>query len=118
MKEKPLAGIIIVLGLGVCVVVCLIGGLRHMENYDEIFYTKVDNSKVRELSPDSDMKYEYTLISYNENDKKRELDFKTSRILREDAYLLLEVRSMGVHKWEEVMYTDLPQKVQEKINEE
>ena len=118
MKGKALAGLIIVLGLGVCVVMCLIGGLHYMENYDENFYTKIDNSKIRELSPDEDMKFEYTLECYNKSGKKRELKFKTSRMLREDAYISLEVRSLGVHKWEEVMYNDLPQKVQEKIKEE
>lgn len=61
------------------------------------------------------MKYEYTLDSYNKNGKKRSLDFKTSRLLKEGAYISLEVKSIGVHKWEEVKYNDLPQKVQDKL---
>lgn len=61
------------------------------------------------------MKYQYTLDCYDQNGNKRELNFKTFRELREGAYISLEVRSLGVHKWEEVQYNDLPQKVQEKI---
>lgn len=112
MKVFAVIAIVIVLG------VCVAGGLNYLENYDEVFYAKVDNSKVQELSSDEDMKYEYTLDCYNKNGKSRELDFKTSRQLREGAYISLEVRSLGVHKWEEVTYDDLPQPVQEKFSAE
>ena len=64
------------------------------------------------------MKYEYTLDCYNENGKKKELKFKTSRELREDAYLLLEVRVLGVHTWKEVQYSELPEKVQNQYSEQ
>lgn len=111
MKGKAVVVVVIILGLGVC----LFGGLKYLEGYDKVFYTKVDNSSVKELSSDEDMKYEYTLDSYNKNGKKRSLGFKTSRKLKEGAYLSLEVRSFGVHKWEEVKYDDLPKKVQEKL---
>lgn len=111
MKGKIFAVIAAILGLGLC----FVGGLYYLENYDEYFYAKIDNSKIRELSSKEDMKYEYTLDSYNKNGRKRTLDFKTSRLLKEGAYISLEVRSVGVHKWEEVKYNDLPQKVQDKI---
>lgn len=111
MKGKIFAAIVSVLILGVC----FAGGLYYLENHDEFFYSKIDNSRMRELPPNEDMKYEYTLDCYNKNGRKRELDFKTSRKLKENAYILLEVRSLGVHKWEEVQYKDLPQKVQEKL---
>lgn len=111
MKGKIFAVIATVLVLGVC----LVGGLYYMENYDEFFFTKIDNSKIRELSSNDNMKYEYTLDCYNKNGRKRELKFKNSRELKEGAYLSLEVRFSGVHKWEEVKYSELPQKVQEKI---
>lgn len=111
MKGKIFAVIASVLFLGVCIV----GGLYYFENYDEFFYAKVDNSRVRKLSSTEDMKYEYTLDCYNKNGKKRELGFKTSRELKEGAYISLEVRSAGVYQWEEAEYDDLPQKVQEKI---
>lgn len=110
-KGKVFATIAIVLVLGGC----LVGILNHLENYDEYFYTKIDNSKLQELSSGEYMKYEYTLDCYNKKGKKRKLHFKTSRQLREGACLSLEVRSGGVHKWEEVEYNDLPEKVQEKL---
>lgn len=61
------------------------------------------------------MKYEYKLDSYDEKGKKRTLKFETSRELKEDAYLMLEVRSTGVHKWEEVQFDELPAAAQEKL---
>lgn len=45
-------------------------------------------------------------------EKKRELKFKTSRELKEDAFLKLEVKTFGVYSWEEVQYNELPEKVQ------
>ena len=62
------------------------------------------------------MKYEYTLDSYNENGKKKEIKFKTSRELKEDAYLMLEVRILGVHSWKEVQVNELPEKVKTALN--
>lgn len=111
MKGKIFIVIAAVLVLGAC----LVGGFYYLENYDELFYAKIDNSRIRELPSNEDMKYEYTLDCYNENGKKRELSFKTSRELREGAYISLEVRSLGVHKWKEITYNDLPLKVQERI---
>lgn len=108
-------GKIVIVIATVSIAACLAGGLVYLENLNAHFYTKIDNSRIQELSWEEDMKYEYTLDCYNKNGKKRELKFKTSRQLREGAYLLLEVRSLGVHKWEEVNYNDLPPKVQEKI---
>ena len=34
------------------------------------------------------------------------------RELKEDAFLKLEVKTFGVHSWEEVQYNELPEKVQ------
>ena len=43
------------------------------------------------------------------------MKFKTSRELREDAYLELDImKGRGVVKWREVKYEELPEKVQEK----
>lgn len=72
----------------------------------------IDNTKIEKVSSDDDMKYKYTLKCYKENGKEKEITFKTSRELREDAYLKLEVRSIGgVNAWEEVQYNELPEKV-------
>ena len=80
-----------------------------------VYYTQVDNTKIEQISASDEMKYQYILESYNENGKKKEIQFKTSRELREDAYLKLEIINFsGVHSWEEVQFDELPSKVQEK----
>ena len=56
-----------------------------------VYYTQIDNTKIEQVSASDEMKYQYTLDCYNENGKKKEMKFKTSRELREDAYLMLEV---------------------------
>lgn len=82
-----------------------------------IYYTQVDNTKIEELT-DSDMKYQYTIDCYKENGKKKKLKFKTSRELREGAYLKIEYMEVsGVHAWEEVQYKDLPKKVKDKYSD-
>ena len=82
------------------------------ENYESAYFTQIDNTKIEKLSSTDDMKYKYTLECYNEKGKKKELKFKTSRELKEDAFLKLEVKTLGVHSWEEVQYDELPKKVQ------
>ena len=111
MKSKTAAAIGIVLAL-IC---CAVGGLWHMENYETVYYTRIDNTKVHEIAATDDMRYEYALDCYNKDGNKKQLKFKTSRILREDAYLLLEVRAFGVHSWEEVQPEDLPPRTLEKL---
>lgn len=111
---KKIIGIVSVICV-LLLICCAAGGMWYLENRQNFFYTKVDNSKVSELPPGEDMKYKYSLECYSEKGKKKSLTFKTSKILREDAYLMLEVRSFGVHKWEEIEYDKLPSIVQEKI---
>lgn len=78
-----------------------------------IYYTKIDNTKVEELSTSDDMKYQYTLDCYKGNGSKKVIKFKTSRELREDAYLMLEYMEVsGVHSWKEVQFEELPDEVQ------
>lgn len=111
MKEKipmVIAVIIAVLVLGIA--------LYFIEYYEAVYYTRIDNSKIAKISSADDMKYEYTLECYNESGRKKEIKFKTSRELRQDAYLLLEVRVMGVHNWKEVQFNELPDKVQNNID--
>ena len=63
------------------------------------------------------MKYEYTLTAYNKNGKEKEVKFKTSRELREGAYLELDVMQMrGVVNWKEVQIDDLPDEVKTAMN--
>ncbi len=111
MKEKLPVIIGIIIFLGLC-------GLfyYYMEYGKDFYYTKVDNTKLEKLIS-SDMQYEYTLISYNKTGRKKEIKFKTSRKLKENAYLKLEVLSIsGVHSWEEVSYEELPEKIKLKYS--
>lgn len=83
--------------------------------HKSIYYTKIDNEKIEEISTTDDMKYEYNLTSYNKYGKEKEVKFKTSRELRQDAYLELDIMfGRGVVKWKEVSFENLPSKVQEK----
>ena len=107
LKEKLPMIIAVVVAIAIC-----IAALYFFESYESVYHTQIDNTKVAKLSSTDDMKYEYTLDCYNEKGKKKELKFKTSRELREDAFLKLEVKTFGVHSWEEVQYDELPEKVQ------
>ena len=109
MKAKSFVAI----GLIFCFICGAIGLLYRLQDYDAYYYTQIDNSKVKKLPANSDMPYEYSLDCYGKNGKRKKLTFKTYRILREDAYLLLEVRAFGVYRWEEVQPGDLPPKVRD-----
>ena len=101
--------------LAVIVAIVICGAVFYWaENYDENYYTQIDNTKIEKLSTTDEMKYQYTLDCYNEKGNKKEIQFKTSRELKEASYLKLEVLATGVHKWEEVQYNELPEKV--KVN--
>ena len=107
LKEKIPMIIAVVVAIAICVAI-----LYFFENYESVYFTQIDNTKIEKLSSTDDMKYKYTLECYNEKGKKKELKFKTSRELKEDAFLNLEVKTLGVHSWEEVQYDELPKKVQ------
>ena len=109
LKEKVPMLLAILLAMVVC-------GLAYyfLEYHQSVYYTQVNNTKIERISASDDMKFEYTLDCYNEKGKKKEISFKTSRELREDAYLMLELTVIGVHAWKEVGYEELPEKV--KVN--
>lgn len=78
---------------------------------EEYYYTKIDNTKIQEIKASDEMKYEYNLVSYNENGKEKEIKFKTSRELKDGAYLKLTVMNIrGVITWEEVTLEEIPNK--------
>ena len=110
MKNKLFVLIAAIFILGCCIGICY-----YIENYEKVYYTKIDNTKIKKLSTNDSMKYEYSLESYNEKGNKKKLKFKTSRELKEGAYLQLEVRIFGVYRWMEVKFIDLPEKVQKKL---
>lgn len=109
MKDK----LLIIVGIIVFLSLCTLA-FMYMENKEDIYYTEIDNNKIKALSLNEDMKYEYTLLCYTESGNEKSFSFKTSRELREGAFLKIEVRSLGVHSWAEVTYDELPDKVKEK----
>jgi len=113
IKEKLPIIIVAIIAIAICGV-----ALYMFEFGEDVYYTQIDNTKIRKLSSNDDMKYQYTLKCYKESGKEKEISFKTSRELREDAYLKLELRSIGgVHAWEEVQYNELPEKVKTNYTE-
>lgn len=110
IKEKLPIAIMILLVVVIC-------GISYyfMFYQSSNYYTKIDNTKLERLNARDDMKYEYKLKCYNENGKEKELKFKTSRQLKEEAYIKLKVMvSRGVVSWEEVQFNELPKKVETK----
>ena len=78
------------------------------------YYTKFDNDCVTEIAPHGAMNYRYTLSAYDETGAEKELNFETSRILTDDAYLCLKVAPFrGVVTWAEVQFDEMPAAVQE-----
>lgn len=109
IKEKMPMVIAVVVAIGILAL-----AYYFMFVHQETYYTQIDNEKIEQISTSDDMKYEYTLTAYNSNGKEKEVKFKTSRELREDAYLELDVmKGRGVVDWREVQYEELPEKVQE-----
>ena len=104
--------------IAVIIVIALaIGAYYFLVVHKEVYYTQIDNTKIEELSESDDMKYQYTLMAYNKNGKEKEVQFKTSRELREGAYLELEVMQLrGVIKWKEVQPEELPDEVKKVMN--
>ncbi len=101
------------------VIVLMIGAYYFLVVHKDQYYTQIDNTKMEEISGTDDMKYQYTLTAYNKNGKEKEVQFKTSRELREGAYLELDVMQMrGVVKWREVQADDLPDDVKIAMNVE
>lgn len=102
------------------IVAIAIGGIAFyfMEYHVSIYYTQIDNDKIHSISSRDNMKYEYTLTCYSKNGSEKEISFKTSRELREDAYLSLEVKPLvGVVHWKEVQHDELPDKVKANYSE-
>ena len=104
--------------IAVIIVIALtIGAYYFLVVHKDQYYTQIDNTKMQEVSGTDDMKYEYALTAYNKNGKEKEVKFKTSRELREGAYLELDVMQMrGVVNWKEVQIDDLPDDVKTAMN--
>ena len=103
----------------IIVIALMVGAYYFLVIHKELYYTQIDNTKIQEITESGGMKYEYTLTAYNKNGKEKEIKFKTSRELREDAYLELEVMQIrGVVNWKEVQESELPEDVKTAMNVE
>ena len=103
----------------IIVIALIVGAYYFLVVHKDLYYTQIDNTKIQEESESDDMKYQYTLTAYNKNGKEKEVQFKTSRELREGAYLELDVMQMrGVVNWREVQVDDLPEDVKTAMNVE
>ena len=67
MKNKLFMIITAILILGCCIGICY-----YVEDYHKVYYTKIDNTKIKKLSTNDSMKYEYSLESYNEKGRKKD----------------------------------------------
>ena len=112
LKEK-----ISMIIVAIIVIALIIGAYYFLVVHKDQYYTQIDNTKIQEVSSTDDMRYEYILTAYNKNGKEKEVKFKTSRELREGAYLELDLMQMrGVVNWREVQENELPEKVKNAMN--
>lgn len=101
IKSKIFAGVAVIVFIILCVI-----GYRAVFVDAAHYYTKIDNSTVKQLKPNE---YEYNLTAYDEHGKMTEMTFKAGKELREDAYLELDVMFLrGVVNWREVQSDELP----------
>ncbi len=115
MKKGILFGIGAVVLVAVCVCILFLS-----EAGSAYYYSQIDNSKIEQVESrggvinfSGSMDYSYTLFSYNENGKGKDITFGTSRELKEGAFICLTVMPIrGVIEWREVQYDELPAAVQ------
>ena len=101
----------------IIMIVLVVGAYYFLVVHKDQYYTQIDNTKIEEVSSTDDMRYQYTLTAYNKKGKEKEVQFKTSRELREGAYLELDVmQSRGVINWREVQMDELPDDVKTVMN--
>ena len=114
-------GILFGIGAVVLVAVCIFFLSGADSTY---YYSQIDNSKIEQVESrggvinfSGSMDYSYTLLSYNESGKDKDITFGASRELREGAFIRLTVMPIrGVVEWKEVQYDELPATVQDQYN--
>ena len=112
LKEKLPIMIAIII-----VILLLIGAYYLLFIQKNIYYTQIDNTKIEQISSTDEMRYQYSLTAYDKNGKGKEIEFKTTRQLRDGAYLELEVMTTrGVISWKEIKDEELPDEVKTKMN--
>lgn len=108
-----------VIGGAVLVLAVAIGGMGVLfqatgENAVS-YYSRIDNNLVEPITPHGGMNYRYSLVVYGEDGGEKQLDLDTSRVLKDGAFIRIEVAPLrGVISWEEIQYGQLPAAVQGK----
>ena len=112
----------ILFGVGAVVLVAVFICVFFLSGADSTYYySQIDNSKIEQVESrggvinfSGSMDYSYTLFSYNESGKGKDITFGASRELREGAFIRLTVMPIrGVVEWKEVQYDELPATVQD-----
>lgn len=120
--KKAFVPVVIIIIVGIAAIAAAFYGMFFLGMGSTYYYTKIDNTKyttnnsggVVDLSGAGGFEHMYTITSYNDKGKEKELVFGTSKQLREGAYIRLTVYPMrGVVEWEEMQGEELPKKVQE-----
>lgn len=79
------------------------------------YYGRIDNSNVSEIAPHGGMNYQYALHVYSESGEGKDMTLDTSRVLRDGAFIRIEVAPLrGVISWAEMLLDELPNAVRVK----
>lgn len=77
------------------------------------WYSRIDNTLVEPITPHGGMNYRYRLTAYGADGGEKPLELDTSRVLKDGAFIRIEVAPIrGVIRWEEMQYGQLPAAVQ------
>ena len=60
IKEKMPIIIVVIVAIAICGI-----AFYFLENYESVYYTQIDNTKIQSISTSDEMKYEYTLARGN-----------------------------------------------------
>lgn len=119
MKKVVIGIVVAIAALAIAAAFVLVPLARHYGTDMGTYYTRVDNTKCADLKKtgaiedDDEMRYEYTLPAYNDTGKRIITHFTASRVLREGAYLKLDVWPFfGVRNWEETSWDEIPSAAQ------
>ncbi|MCM3707945.1 MULTISPECIES: YxeA family protein [Cytobacillus] len=102
-------------------IVILIAGLfiivpkEDMDHFNPLIAKDEVYVQINEEAVPKGSRYEYTLIGYNEEGEEKEITFGSGKVLRENAFLKVEVKGSFVDEWEEVQAGELPAKAAAKL---
>lgn len=117
MKQSKITFIAVLAVLGVLAVAVLGMGAMYRSTLENAvdYYSRIDNDLVVSIVPHGGMSYRYILQAYGEDGTGKPLELDTSRILKDGAFIRIQVAPMrGVTDWEEMQYEQLPSAVRDR----